>query len=245
MPSRLNSAVLPGVLAAAVLAASVLACGSALAQTNTSADDASSTPMAEIVISPAGGHELTLVGRLQGWASESYAREPELTTAIAAIGVLLPVVSLAALAFAWGARRSRGAEDGGHRRTRSRRSPWREATHVMSPAPAGAAVEPHALLRLEGEPATELPINGNMVRIGRHEENDIRLQSKTVHRYHAVMHVTPERDYVITDLSGEEGNGVFVNGKRIEQVTLKGEDLIELGEARLRFQIREMNSRAG
>ena len=180
--------------------------------------------------------EATLGTRLSHWLAESYAREPELTMAIAVLGIALPAVSLGALVVAWFARR-RDARADAEARARSAR-PWRDATHIM-PGNGQAAARVNALFQMEDDIAAELPISGNMVRIGRHQENDIRLASKTVHRYHAVMHVTPEQDYVITDLSGEAGNGVIVNGRRVEQATLKGDDLIELGETRLRFRLRQ------
>ena len=74
------------------------------------------------------------------------------------------------------------------------------------------------------------------LRIGRHQENDIRLEDKTVHRYHALLHRSPDGDFLIRDLSGETGNGVYVNGARIEQAALRPGDLVELGAVRLRFQ---------
>ena len=96
-----------------------------------------------------------------------------------------------------------------------------------------------------GEPAKEgangnvirLPVRGTMVRIGRHEENDIRLASKTVHRYHAIMHKTPEEDYVVTDLSGPAGNGILVNGAKVQNIALKEGDIIELGDVKLKFRL--------
>ena len=39
----------------------------------------------------------------------------------------------------------------------------------------------------------------------------------------------------ITELNA--GNGVLVNGKQVEKAELKDEDVIELGEVRLRFLI--------
>jgi hypothetical protein len=81
-----------------------------------------------------------------------------------------------------------------------------------------------------------VPIGASLVRIGRHEENDVRFEHKTVHRYHAVLHRTGEGEFVITDLSGVGGNGIYVNGARIEQSPLRSGDLVELGAVRLRFE---------
>ena len=81
-----------------------------------------------------------------------------------------------------------------------------------------------------------MPLAGQTVRIGRHEDNDIRLADSSVHRYHAVIQRTPEANFVITDLSGKEGNGVRINGERMAQARLVDGDLIELGRAKLKFE---------
>jgi pSer/pThr/pTyr-binding forkhead associated (FHA) protein len=47
---------------------------------------------------------------------------------------------------------------------------------------------------------------------------------------------THEEDFVITDLSGKDGNGVRVNGARQDQTRLNDGDLIELGRAKLKFE---------
>ena len=95
------------------------------------------------------------------------------------------------------------------------------------------------LLDVLGDAGQSHPLGGSMIRIGRHGENDIQLASQTVHRYHAVVHVTPQHGHVITDLSGPEGNGVIVNGACVEQAALAPGDLIELGDVRLRFRMGE------
>jgi pSer/pThr/pTyr-binding forkhead associated (FHA) protein len=57
-----------------------------------------------------------------------------------------------------------------------------------------------------------------------------------VHRYHAVIERTPEEAFVITDVSGKEGNGVRVNGERTAKARLADGDVIELGRAKLKFE---------
>ncbi|NVK33436.1 MAG: FHA domain-containing protein [Rhodobacteraceae bacterium] len=76
-------------------------------------------------------------------------------------------------------------------------------------------------------------INEQNVTIGRHSENDFQLDDETVHRHHAVFHISPENRPVITDL--DTVNGVMVNGQRISKIELNVGDLIELGEAKFRF----------
>jgi hypothetical protein len=113
------------------------------------------------------------------------------------------------------------------------------AIRSSADAPARADDAAHrrtagAWLSIEGGASPALPLAAPMVCIGRHEDNDIRLPDRSVHRYHAVIHRT-EDDFVITDLSGEDGNGVRVNGRRQVQTRLANGDRIEIGRARLTF----------
>jgi hypothetical protein len=85
-----------------------------------------------------------------------------------------------------------------------------------------------------------MPIRETALRIGRHEDNDLRLDDDSVHRRHAIVHMTPQREFVITDLSGSGGNHVFVNGQQVEERSLQDGDEIRLGKIRLRFQVVQM-----
>jgi pSer/pThr/pTyr-binding forkhead associated (FHA) protein len=89
-----------------------------------------------------------------------------------------------------------------------------------------------------GMPGEQYAIGRTMVRIGREEDNDICLSAHTVHRYHAVIRRTTEGDVVITDLSGDDGNGVLVNGVRVTEARLTRGDMISVGEVKLRFDAR-------
>jgi len=130
------------------------------------------------------------------------------------------------------------------------RRTWRAETAPVTQVPMGAPVSrkqitelrgPQAALEVVGEGGETHRLSGSMIRIGRHEDNDIQLVSQTVHRYHAVLHVTPRQQFVLTDLSGPEGNGVLVNDSRVEQVELAPGDVIELGETKLRFSLNAVN----
>ena len=74
-----------------------------------------------------------------------------------------------------------------------------------------------------------------MLTIGREIDNDICLEAKAVHRYHALVHRTPDSEVFITDLSGKDGNGMWVNGTRMQSVALCDGDRIQLGPVRLRY----------
>ncbi len=81
-------------------------------------------------------------------------------------------------------------------------------------------------------------IRSGILRLGRDADNDICLDDKTVHRYHAAIHRTDDAAYVITDLSSAGGNGVVVNGHRILEAQLNDGDKIELGQTKLTFTSR-------
>ncbi len=74
-----------------------------------------------------------------------------------------------------------------------------------------------------------------MLRIGRAEDNDIRIPSEGVQRYHAAISREDFGDYSITDLTGLDGSGVIVNGQHCGAARLHDGDIIELGPGRLRF----------
>ena len=175
--------------------------------------------------------ETTVWGRVQTLFAAGYEKEPQLVIATLAIGGLLPVASLAALASLFGVRLwSRRVTDHFTQVAMARPHTHRQITEIRGQEP---------LLDVVGDRASSHPVRGNMIRIGRHEENDIRLASQTVHRYHAVVHLAPEQGYVITDLSGPEGNGVLVNSERVDHASLVAGDLIELGDVRMRFRFAE------
>jgi hypothetical protein len=97
------------------------------------------------------------------------------------------------------------------------------------------ALPGHAYVEIVGAPGSNFEILRDMLRIGREDDNDIRFESKAVHRYHAAIHREDRGDYWITDLSGIEGNGLLVNGRRCGDARLADGDLIECGPGRLRF----------
>lgn len=161
----------------------------------------------------------------------AYARAPVLVLVLSAL-LVLPAVALVSLAAHARARsRTRQAA----LRAAERRA--RAGGLIRDEAPAGSPTwTQQAWLTIEGRPGSTMPLAGEMIRIGRNEENDIRLADRSVHRYHAVIERTAEEAFVITDVSGKNGNGVRVNGERTRQAKLADGDLIELGRARLRFE---------
>jgi len=162
-----------------------------------------------------------------------YARAPAL------VAVLLAALALPALALACQVVRAAR-----HRRMRrvAARVASRHADGVgpaaeTTLAPERAPLWPRqAWLTLEGSAGETLPLAGELIRIGRHHDNDIRLPDASVHRHHALIEHTPQEAFVIVDLSGKGGNGVRINGQRCARVELSDGDVIELGRTRLRFE---------
>lgn len=71
------------------------------------------------------------------------------------------------------------------------------------------------------------------IRIGRGPDNEVRLMNDSISSHHAEIHRRREGGFYIVDLSST--NGVFVNDEKVNQGELKNNDIIELGEVRLRF----------
>ena len=177
-----------------------------------------------------------IIERLRGFAAESYAREPTLMIALALVFLLSPVVSL--VLFMTQSARKAIVQRKTMRGESLKQAMQAAGTSTATTEPGGAAFwNAEAALEFVDEDYDPLPLMGRMLRIGRHEENDVRLADKTVHRHHAVLQLTGEQGYTITDLSGTEGNGVLVNSERVTQARLRDGDIIELGAVKLRFAL--------
>jgi len=87
---------------------------------------------------------------------------------------------------------------------------------------------------LDGNNSQET-INSQSTTIGRQKDNDIVFLNTSVHRHHAVLTQDPNGQFVITDLGGT--NGTIVNGSKRDKSVLQDNDVIELGEVRMRFRI--------
>ena len=69
--------------------------------------------------------------------------------------------------------------------------------------------------------------------IGRADDVDVRLARAGVSRRHALVRRLNDEQFVLADL--DSTNGTFVNSQQIEEVTLKDQDLIGIGDSRLKF----------
>lgn len=177
-------------------------------------------------------------GRLMAWWQDSYRHAPVLMVGIAAMFVV-PLLAVAGVAV----RRSR--------QTRAIPSGDEPAIPDLGDVPTrsaradGLTWPVDAWIEIEGDSRSRMPVVREVLRIGREDDNDLVVPAETVHRYHAVVHRTEDADIVIIDTSGNDGNGVAVNGRRASRQRLKDGDVIEIGKARLRFSTRRVGVLAG
>ncbi len=98
---------------------------------------------------------------------------------------------------------------------------------------AGQETSAVAWLDLVGSGDSPLALAPGSIRIGRSRDNDVQLTNRSVHRHHAILQVADDATVSIQDLGTK--NGVFVNGSRCNECALCVDDVIELGEVKLRL----------
>jgi hypothetical protein len=173
---------------------------------------------------------VAVVARGSEHVVEAGRKAPLLVAVLSAV-LLLPAVALISYLLQSRVRRDRERAASAAAETRAGIADAAGESAAESAAP----LWPHqAWLSLED--AETVPLAGQITRIGRGQENDIRLPDASVHRFHAVIEHTAEEAFVITDLSGNDGNGLRINGKKLARAELADGDLIELGKTRLRFE---------
>jgi hypothetical protein len=170
-----------------------------------------------------------LIGQGFALIEGAYLRAPTLVLALTAL-LILPAVALISVA-------TRAVRN--YRSRRVARRAARRGTDVDGASgdmldAAGLPLRSQAWLTVDGMGTVALA--GQLARIGRHRDNDIRLADRSVHRRHAVIERTPEEAFVLIDVSGDARGGVRVNGQRTERVQLADGDVIELGRSRLKFE---------
>lgn len=171
------------------------------------------------------GHALNFAS---GTLSSGYRAAPALMLGLAML-LAIPLMALASRIWVWSQRSSESTRRYRRRVKLLEQDVSAEITGETPQLPG------HAYLEVVGSRGARFTILRDMLRIGREEDNDIRIPSGAVHRYHAAIHRVDLGSYRITDLSGVEGNGVVVNGQRCADARLYDGDMIELGPGRLRF----------
>ncbi|NBR04743.1 MAG: FHA domain-containing protein [Planctomycetes bacterium] len=88
------------------------------------------------------------------------------------------------------------------------------------------------LVPLEGGNSIEL--TRDLTVVGRKEDCDLRLDHKSVSKFHCVI-VKMENTLLLRDLGST--NGTLVNGKKIRRATLKNNDCLNIANLPFRIQI--------
>ncbi len=91
---------------------------------------------------------------------------------------------------------------------------------------------PQLFLTLNGDTLDQIAINRPRFLIGRSEHNDICINSKFVSRHHA-MFIRQGAAFFLMDLNST--NGTYVNSRRVSNQVLVNEDVISVGNHRLKF----------
>lgn len=157
-----------------------------------------------------------------GILTSAYDRAPVLVTVLAAM-LILPVTALALLLV-----------QAMRLKSRMQLLPVTGAGRSIIAEP-GATTTAH--LRDAFGWDVPLPRQKASIRIGRHEDNDVRLPFASVHRHHAVIHRLADGSHSITDVSGTNGNGIVINGRRATDARLADGDHIQIGDAALTFVV--------
>ena len=103
----------------------------------------------------------------------------------------------------------------------------RERTIHAADPPAG-----HYLAVEDGDDLRLLPLARPITHVGRGLVADIRLEDPHVSRRHAIVALRGEGVRVLDDRSS---NGTFVNGQRVDVVTLADGDILRVGRAVFRY----------
>jgi pSer/pThr/pTyr-binding forkhead associated (FHA) protein len=107
-----------------------------------------------------------------------------------------------------------------------------EATTSATVRAAPGTVD--ALVVVHGSSAEEtLELLGEVTTVGRQKGNDIVLDDVTVSRHHLLFTVTASGRVTVRDLNSL--NGTYVNGSRVEEVTLRTFDEVQIGKFKLIF----------
>ncbi len=147
----------------------------------------------------------------------SYRRSPA-AIAVAAAGLALPLLGLVMLI----ARRIARAI------ARHRTTP----AYLAAPSPQAGT----AWLELDGATHRRMHLRAELSRIGRDADNDLTVTGPGIAATHAIIQRTPERDYLVVDVSGDIDPGLTVNGARCRHATLVDGDRIAFGPAAVTFR---------
>jgi hypothetical protein len=92
--------------------------------------------------------------------------------------------------------------------------------------------EPHVILTRRGKTLKRIGLDGQRLLIGRSELCDIDIVHEWISRQHAIL-IRNGKATIIVDLNSR--NGIYVNKKRVKSQVLINNDIISLGNYRLKF----------
>ncbi|MEM8983904.1 MAG: FHA domain-containing protein [Pseudomonadota bacterium] len=116
-------------------------------------------------------------------------------------------------------------------------------SETLRPAATGDAVpyetnaatdQPTLLLSQNGELIDTIEMRQQRFLIGRADHNDIALDSRYISRHHALIVAGPCDAHWLVDLNSR--NGSFVNSRAIDYIALRHDDVIILGNHRVKYQ---------
>jgi chromosome segregation ATPase len=102
---------------------------------------------------------------------------------------------------------------------------------VMEAAPLECTAE---LVRIDGQLNTAYAL-ARRTRIGRAPGCEMQIESTSVSRHHALVHLSA-REVIIEDLNST--NGVLVNGRRISRQLLNDGDVLTIGDTQFRLSLK-------
>ena len=94
------------------------------------------------------------------------------------------------------------------------------------------APPPVLFVSYNGELLRELVLDRPRLLVGRSEHNELRISSRFVSRHHALFVRHGEATFLM-DLNST--NGTFVNSRRISNLMMRHEDIVQLGNYRIKF----------
>lgn len=91
---------------------------------------------------------------------------------------------------------------------------------------------PRLYVTYNGETIDEVTFDGERLLVGRSDHNELRINSRFISRHHALF-VRHGNSTFLMDLNST--NGTFVNSRRISNLMLKNEDIVLVGNHRIKF----------
>jgi hypothetical protein len=112
--------------------------------------------------------------------------------------------------------------------------PKRQSIRTASDEEAanGGQEPPKLYVTYDGETVAELALDGERLLVGRSEHNELRISSRFISRHHALF-VRHAKSTFLMDLNST--NGTFVNSRRISNLMLKNDDIVLVGNHRIKF----------